>query len=195
MRRRRNPARRGWVALIRSKSGRPRLTPLRQRRRLSGGSMQCFVEIPIAGDPSTARPRRCGAAVHRQGTNRRNDSGCVSVERRSRAISRRVRRAKRVAFKATAGLHHPLRGDYALTYATDSARGTMYGFLNLFLASVLLQRGGDPATARELIEERSPDAVRLSRRRRVVAPASVHERAACRGATARNGVLRVLLVP
>jgi hypothetical protein len=66
-----------------------------------------------------------------------------------------------VAFKATAGLHHPVRGPFPLTYAPDSARGTMYGFLNLFLASVLLQRGGDPATARELIEERSPDAVRL----------------------------------
>ena len=28
-----------------------------------------------------------------------------------------------VPFKATAGLHHPLRGEYALTYAADAPRG------------------------------------------------------------------------
>ena len=36
-----------------------------------------------------------------------------------------------VPFKATAGLHHPLRASYRLTYAADSASATMYGFLAL----------------------------------------------------------------
>src|SRR5512133_3744673 len=40
----------------------------------------------------------------------------------------------RVMLKATAGLHHPLRGEYALTYDAHSARATMFGFLNVFLA-------------------------------------------------------------
>lgn len=47
-----------------------------------------------------------------------------------------------VAFKATAGLHHALRGDYALTYEPASPCATMHGFLNLFVASVLAQACG-----------------------------------------------------
>jgi hypothetical protein len=38
-----------------------------------------------------------------------------------------------IPFKATAGLHHPLRGNYRLTYQPDSATATMHGFLNLVL--------------------------------------------------------------
>ncbi|HEX8171971.1 MAG TPA: hypothetical protein VF824_15650 [Thermoanaerobaculia bacterium] len=43
-----------------------------------------------------------------------------------------------VAFKATAGLHHPVRCVRPLTYAPDAPRGTMHGFLNLFLAAAML---------------------------------------------------------
>ena len=43
--------------------------------------------------------------------------------------------------KATAGLHHALRGDYRLTYEPDSARRTMHGFVNLVLAAALLLAG------------------------------------------------------
>jgi hypothetical protein len=46
-----------------------------------------------------------------------------------------------VAFKATAGLHHPVRGSFNLTYKPQSEAGTMYGFLNVFLAAALLRRG------------------------------------------------------
>lgn len=46
-----------------------------------------------------------------------------------------------VPFKATAGLHHPLRGDYRLTYEDDSPVGTMHGFLNLFLAAAFVRQG------------------------------------------------------
>jgi hypothetical protein len=42
-----------------------------------------------------------------------------------------------VPFKATAGLHHPVRGDYRLTYELDSKEGTMHGFLNVFIAAAL----------------------------------------------------------
>jgi hypothetical protein len=43
----------------------------------------------------------------------------------------------RVPFKATAGLHHPLRCVHALTYAAESPVGMMHGFLNLFTAAAL----------------------------------------------------------
>ena len=43
------------------------------------------------------------------------------------------------AFKATAGLHHPLRCLKPLTYAPDAPTGTMHGFLNVFLAAAMLE--------------------------------------------------------
>jgi len=43
-----------------------------------------------------------------------------------------------VACKATAGLHHALRGDQALTYAPGSPRATLFGYLNLVLAAAVL---------------------------------------------------------
>jgi hypothetical protein len=43
-----------------------------------------------------------------------------------------------VPFKATAGLHHPLRCVKPLTYAPDAPRGTMHGFVNVFLSAALL---------------------------------------------------------
>jgi hypothetical protein len=46
-----------------------------------------------------------------------------------------------VPFKATAGLHHPVRGSYRLTYEKESASCTMHGFLNVFVAAALV-RGG-----------------------------------------------------
>jgi len=46
-----------------------------------------------------------------------------------------------VGIKATAGLHHPLRGKYRLTYDDDSARGVMHGFVNLLVATVFAYVG------------------------------------------------------
>jgi hypothetical protein len=64
-----------------------------------------------------------------------------------------------VPFKATAGLHHPLRGEYALTYAADAPRGTMYGFLNIFLAAAFLEAGLAPNQVAPLLEERDASAI------------------------------------
>jgi hypothetical protein len=44
-----------------------------------------------------------------------------------------------VAFKATAGLHHPLRCVKPLTYEPNAPTGTMHGFLNVFIAAALLE--------------------------------------------------------
>jgi hypothetical protein len=40
-----------------------------------------------------------------------------------------------VPFKATAGLHHPIRAEQRLTYSGESPRAVMHGFVNVFLAS------------------------------------------------------------
>jgi hypothetical protein len=71
-----------------------------------------------------------------------------------------------VRFKATAGLHHALPGRFRVTYADDSARAAMHGFLNVLLAAVLardlcLRRHPEPeaeAAVAALLEEPNPGA-------------------------------------
>lgn len=49
----------------------------------------------------------------------------------------------RVVFKATAGLHHAVRGRHKLTYEANSAETTMHGFANVLLAAALAWRGAE----------------------------------------------------
>src|SRR6185312_670299 len=49
----------------------------------------------------------------------------------------------RVPFKATAGLHHVVRGSYKLTYELESAQAKMHGLANVFLAAALAWRGAE----------------------------------------------------
>lgn len=66
-----------------------------------------------------------------------------------------------VAFKATAGLHHPWRAEYPLTYAPDAPTGVMFGFLNLLLAVALLRAGLGERQARAALEERDTASIRF----------------------------------
>ena len=61
--------------------------------------------------------------------------------------------ARGLPFKATAGLHHPLRGVYPLTYLADSPSTVMYGFLNLVVATMLAQQGAPALDIREALLE------------------------------------------
>lgn len=62
-----------------------------------------------------------------------------------------------VAFKATAGLHHPIRAKNKLTYEPDSASCTMHGFLNLFIAAALLKaRKVDVAGCVRILTDEDP---------------------------------------
>jgi hypothetical protein len=63
-----------------------------------------------------------------------------------------------VPFKATAGLHHPLRSVNRMTYAPDSASTMMHGFLNVFLAAAFAQNGTKADRLVELLEEKSHEA-------------------------------------
>jgi hypothetical protein len=47
----------------------------------------------------------------------------------------------RVAFKATAGLHHPIRARYPLTYEPGAPEAATHGFLNVFLAAAFAWSG------------------------------------------------------
>jgi len=63
--------------------------------------------------------------------------------------------AANVPFKATAGLHHPLRSVHRLTYRPDSPSGLTHGFLNVFLAACFMWSGMDSKLAAQLLEEQS----------------------------------------
>ncbi len=47
----------------------------------------------------------------------------------------------RLPFKATAGLHHPIRATYPLCYDADSIHSVMHGFLNVLMASAFAWHG------------------------------------------------------
>lgn len=61
-----------------------------------------------------------------------------------------------VPFKATAGLHHPIRAEHPLTYEPGCPRGVMHGFLNVFVAaSAVRSRRADVRAAAEIVRETS----------------------------------------
>jgi hypothetical protein len=67
-----------------------------------------------------------------------------------------------VPFKATAGLHHPWRGQYPLTYARGSEQHLMYGFMNVLVATAVLRDGGEPEVAQAVLMESDPAAFEQS---------------------------------
>ena len=69
---------------------------------------------------------------------------------------------RRVAFKATAGLHHPIRSLRPLTYAPASPRALMHGFVNVFAAASLAWHGAGRQTLTAVLEEEDPAAFRFS---------------------------------
>ncbi len=73
----------------------------------------------------------------------------------SRDIIRFVRTcmAANVPFKATAGLHHPIKCFKPLTYAPDAPEGSMHGFLNTLLMTAFARESFRPSLLEELMEE------------------------------------------
>jgi len=66
---------------------------------------------------------------------------------------------RRLPFKATAGLHHAIRGTQPLTYEPNPPRGVMHGFLNVFFAACLAWRGD--ADLEPVLAETDPTAFRF----------------------------------
>jgi hypothetical protein len=66
--------------------------------------------------------------------------------------------ARGVPFKATAGLHHPVRAEHSLTYAAGSPRAFMHGFVNVFVAAAFAWYGMDRESLILVLEESDPGA-------------------------------------
>lgn len=71
-------------------------------------------------------------------------------------------RRHRIAFKATAGLHHAVRGMRKLTYEAGSPQAKMHGFLNLLLAACQAWHDAPAQAILRTLEEEDPSAFRIS---------------------------------
>ena len=120
-----------------------------------------FVEVPIADDPAVlldaVRAAGVRAKVRTGGT---TPEAFPSAPQVARFIRRCVERD--IIFKATAGLHHPLRAEYRLTYDENGPQGTMFGFLNMLLATMIAREGGSQKDVTAALEERDPGALAAS---------------------------------
>jgi hypothetical protein len=115
-----------------------------------GGDPRGFVAA-LAGNDSLAKIR-CG------GVTPDLFPSCEDIARFLHACHRAD-----VPFKATAGLHHPVRAEQNLTYEDNPPRGVMHGFFNVFLAAALVRVADiDEATTVRILEETDPGAFVLT---------------------------------
>lgn len=117
-----------------------------------------YMEVPVHEDPAEMI-----AAIAQTVAKAKIRTGGVTLDAfpSGAQVLRFIQRciAHDVAFKATAGLHHPWRAEYPLTYAHDAPRGTMFGFLNVVLCTAALLGGLREDMALAVLEERDGRAV------------------------------------
>ncbi|MFQ3598437.1 MAG: hypothetical protein SNJ55_07980 [Chloroherpetonaceae bacterium] len=115
-------------------------------------SLATFIEIPIAGDVEPLIE-----AIKKKNYRAKVRTGGVTLDAfpspHALACFIFLCAKHQCAFKATAGLHHPIRAAYRLTYAPDSPSGTMFGFLNVFLASAFAYCGMTEPDLADLLSE------------------------------------------
>jgi hypothetical protein len=116
-----------------------------------------YFEIPVNEDPKPLAGMGVRAKIRTGGLTPDAFPSCADLAHFLQACA-----TANVPFKATAGLHHPVRSMHKLTYEADSPSAMMHGFVNVFLAAALLwHRGNTEADARATLEETSPDAFRF----------------------------------
>lgn len=121
------------------------------------GELRIFVELPLLDDP-----REMLLEIRTAGAWAKMRTGGVSPDAfpSAREVGRFITRAAEllVPFKATAGLHHPVCGDYPLTYDSDAPRGRMFGFLNIFAAAAFAQCRVGERVLIDIVSEDEPSA-------------------------------------
>jgi hypothetical protein len=106
-----------------------------ESKRVVAASRPVYAEVPLS-ELDAVRRAGCFAKVR---TGSVKPDGIPTVEDVAKFI--RACAERRLAFKATAGLHHPVRAEYALTYEADAPRAVMHGFVNVFLAAAFAWHG------------------------------------------------------
>ncbi len=143
------------IDTIEIKAGRP--AEIEDAMKLTPAKLTPYFEIPISEDPTQLIKRIAETEARAKArTGGVTADAFPSPFNLARFI--KICAEEDVPFKATAGLHHPLRSVNKLTYAPDSASAMMHGFLNVFLAAAFAQNGMDIDRLVELLEEKSPEA-------------------------------------
>lgn len=96
----------------------------------------CEVAVGNLSLLDSVRESGCFAKIRTGGVKPEVIPSCADVSNFIRACAERS-----LAFKATAGLHHPIRAEYALTYEANAPRAVMHGFINVLMASAFAFNG------------------------------------------------------
>jgi hypothetical protein len=112
----------------------PRIAAI-ETKRVVRAARPVYCEVPLA-DLDAVRRAGCFAKVRTGGVKPEAIPAVTEVAEFLRACADR-----RLAFKATAGLHHPVRAEHPLNYEPDAPRAVMHGFLNVFLAACFAWHG------------------------------------------------------
>jgi hypothetical protein len=117
-----------------------------------GDDMQVYIEVPLESERESML-----SAISHAGRRAKMRTGGVTagafpapgdvVSFLARCIELEI------TAKATAGLHHALRGSHPLTYEQDAPCATMFGFVNVFLAAALLTAGATETDAVAMLQE------------------------------------------
>lgn len=144
---------RGGLFEVASVEGKPRTPEEVGQLTAAFPERKVYCELPLQGDPSPWLD-----ALLETGGRAKIRTGGVTAEAFPKVAELArflfAAAAIQLPFKATAGLHHPLRGEFRLTYEEASPAGVMHGFLNVFLAAAFLRQGEiDETGAREILAE------------------------------------------
>lgn len=121
--------------------------------RLPAG-ITAYFEIPIAGDPAGLV-----AAIAEVGGRAKVRTGGLTADAfpgpRDLVRFMQACAEEQVPFKATAGLHHPVRSLRKLTSHPDSEAVVMHGFLNVLVAAALLRAGEERQKISRILEDQN----------------------------------------
>ncbi len=123
--------------------------------------LRAFVEIPAGEDP---RELIGVIAGHKLRAKIRTGGVAVEAIPSPEDVARFIRGcyATGAGFKATAGLHHPLRAMQPLTYEADAPRAVMHGYLNVFLTAAFHYNGMTLADANALMHRGTVDDIEFT---------------------------------
>ena len=129
------------IKVHRNENKKPNPEGIHSLAKMIPAELETYFEIPLTTNESD-----CIAAVASCGRRAKIRTGGETADKfpaPERVIEFiQLCAAANVPFKATAGLHHPLRSIHHFTNQPDSLSGVMHGFLNVFLASAFFCEPG-----------------------------------------------------
>lgn len=129
---------------------------IRAARESFGSSMALYFETPISDAPDLLPAMATAEGYAKLRTGGITPEAIPSTEALFGFLQSAI--STGVPFKATAGLHHPLRSERTLTYEPAAPRATMHGFVNVFVAAVVLYNRVNDDNALSILNETDPAA-------------------------------------